>query len=95
MICGTVDKVPGNNASFKLKKKTGSTVNDGTKNVEIMVPLKYLNNFWKTLKMALINCEINLILTRCENCIISNATANQATTFAIIDTKLYVPVVTL
>ena len=95
MICGTVDNVPGNNASFKLKKKTGSTVNDGTKNVEIMVPLKYLSNFWKTLKMALINCEINLILTRCENCIISNATANQATTFAIIDTKLYVPVVTL
>ena len=60
-----------------------------------MVPLKYLSNFWKTLKIALINCEINLILTRCENCIISNATANQATKFAIIDTKLYVPVVTL
>ena len=60
-----------------------------------MVPLKYLSNFWKTLKMTLINCEINLILTRSENYIISNATANQAATFAIIDTKLYVPVVTL
>ena len=41
------------------KKITGQTGNDGTKDVEIMVPLKYLSNFW----MALINCEINFILT--------------------------------
>ena len=27
------------------------------------MPLKYLYNFWKTLKMPSINCEINLILT--------------------------------
>ena len=33
------------------------------KNVKIMVPLKYLLNFWRTLGMLLINCEINLILT--------------------------------
>ena len=31
--------------------------------VEIMVPLKYLSNFWRTLEMPLINCEIELILT--------------------------------
>ena len=62
-----------------------------------MVPLEleYLSNFWRTLEIPFINCEINLILTWSVNCVISNAAANQATTFAITDTKLYVPVVTL
>ena len=37
-------------ASFKFKQKiTGQTGHHGTKNVEIMVPLKYLSNFWRTL----------------------------------------------
>ena len=45
--------------------------------------------------MPLINCEINLITTWSANCIISNAAANQDTTFPITDTKLYVPVLTL
>ena len=43
-----------------IVKKTG---NNGTKDVEIIVPLKYLSNFWRTLEMPLINCEVNLILT--------------------------------
>ena len=61
-----------------------------------MVPLKYLSNFWKTLEMPLINCEINLILTWCKNCVIvSTNAANQNAAFEISDTKLYVPVVTL
>ena len=51
-------------ASFKFKQKiTCVTSDNGTKNVEIMVPLKYLGNFWRTHEMSLINCEINLILT--------------------------------
>ena len=33
--------------------------NGNTKNVEIAVPLKYLSNFWRTLEIPLINCEIN------------------------------------
>ena len=50
--------------SFNFKVKfTGQTGNDGTKYVEIMVPLKYLSNFWRTLEMPLINCKVNLILT--------------------------------
>ena len=51
--------------SFKSKVKiTGKTPNNGnTKDVEIIVPLKYLSNFWRTLEMPLINCEVNLILT--------------------------------
>ena len=51
--------------SFKSETKiTGNTPADGnTKDVEIIVPLKYLSNFWRTLEMPLINCKINLILT--------------------------------
>ena len=83
--------------SFKFKAKiTGQTGDDGRKDVEIMVPLKYLSNFWTTLEMPLINCEVNLILTWSSNCvIIATNNQNQAAKFEITDTKLYVPVVTL
>ena len=70
--------------------------NIGTKDVKIMVPLKYLTNFWRTLEMPLINCDINLILTWSANFfIIETPIANQIPTFRITDTKLYVPVATL
>ena len=49
-----------------LNSQQCQTANNGTKNVEIMVPLKYLRNFWRTLEMTLINCEINLDLYWCE-----------------------------
>ena len=53
-----------NYAAFNFKQKiTGKTANGGRRNVEIMVSLKYFGNFWRTLEMLLINCEINLILT--------------------------------
>ena len=81
--------------SFKSKIRiTGKTPADGnTKDFEILVPLKYLSNFWRTLKMPLINCEAELILTWPKNCVISPATGE--TKFAMTETKLYVPVVTL
>ena len=45
--------------SFNFKTKiTGQTNNDRIINVEILVPLKYLSNFWRTLEMPLINCEL-------------------------------------
>ena len=83
--------------SFKFKAKiTGQTEDDGTKDVEIMVPLIYLSNFWRALEMPLINCEVNLILTWSSTCVlISTNIPNQAAIFEITDTKLYVPVVTL
>ena len=84
--------------SFNFKAKiTGQTNDDGEINgVEIMVPLKYLSNFWRTLEMPLINCEIELILTWSRNCvIISTNVANQNPTFTITETTLHVPVVTL
>ena len=82
-------------ASFKSKIKiTGKTPDDGnTKDVEIIVPLKYLSNFWRTLEMPLINCEVNLILIWSKDCVITNSEGEGK--FAITETKLYVPVVTL
>ena len=70
--------------SFKFKAKiTGQTGNDGTKDVEIIVPLKYLSNFWRTLKMPLINCEVNFILTWSSTCVlIATNIPNQNATFA-------------
>ena len=61
-----------------------------------MVPLKYLSNFWRTLEMPLINCEVELILTWSAGCvIIYTDVADQVPTFTITETNLYVPVVTL
>ena len=62
--------------SFKSKIKiTGKTPAAGnTKDVEIIVPLKYLSNFWRTLEMTLRNCEVNHILTWSPPCVISSAT---------------------
>ena len=76
---------------FHLKCKeniTCQTGNDGTKDVKIMALLKHLSNFWGTIEMALINCEINLILTWSEKWfIVAGTAANQAPTSAIIDRK--------
>ena len=90
---------PNNNLanaeSFKSKikttEKTPAAVNE--KDVEVKVPLKYLSNFWRTLEMPLINCEVNLILKWSSTCVITNSTG--ARPFPITDTNLYVPVVTL
>ena len=81
--------------SFKSKTKiTGKTPNDDNeKDVEIMVPLKYLSNFWRTFEMLLINCEVNLIFTWSSTCVITES--NGAGIFTITDTKPYVSVVTL
>ena len=60
---------------------------------QIMVPISYLSNFWRTLEISLINCGSNLILTWYDKCVLSNNA--KATTFTMTDTKLYVPVLTL
>ena len=61
-----------------------------------MAPLKYLNNFWRTLERPLINCNLDLILDWSASCVIIYTNdANQISTFTITETNLYVPVVTL
>ena len=82
--------------NFKTKI-TGQTNDDGRiDNVEIIVPLKYLSNFWKTLEIPLINCEVELILTWSADCvIIYTNVADQIPTFTVTESYLYVLVVTL
>ena len=79
-----------NSASFKFKQKiTGQIGNSSRKDVEIMVSLKYLSKFSRTLEMPLIDCEIRLQLKWPRNCVIVAGTANnQNPSFQITDTKL-------
>ena len=78
-----------NSASFKYKSSiTGKTsnTNQGTeqgntktkKNPEIIIPLKYLSNFSRSLDMPLINCEVSLTLTWSENCVLTDITTQTA-----------------
>ena len=80
----------------------------GTKEVEIAVPLKYLGNFWNSLNIPLVNCEVSLalswsatsVITSTEKRILVAGQQNSGdsptnATFKISDTKMYVPVVTL
>ena len=96
----------GTNAadSFNFKAKvTGQTADNnvnsniaGRVDVEIMFPLKYLSNIWRTLEMPLINCEVEVILNWLANCvIIYTDDENWVPTFTITETNLYIPVVTL
>ena len=92
--------------------ENGVTNNNLTKNdVKVVVPLKHLSNFWRTLNMPLINCEVELILTWFKNCVLIDKLTREAdydadsdvyeidnpenAIYKITDTKLYVPAVTL
>ena len=93
--------------SFNFKTKmTGQTAANNNNNnnsniagrvdVELMAPLKYLSNFWRTLEIPLINCEVELILTWSAGCvIIYTDVENQAPTFTITETNFHAPVVIL
>ena len=84
-------------SSFKYKVSLlGNPVvadNVARRNVKVVVPLKYLSNFFRSLEMPLVNCKIKLNLTWKKECVLSNQAA--AAVFIINDTKMYVPIVTL
>ena len=79
----------------------------GKNETEVVVPLKHLSNFQRSLNIPLINCEVESILTWSKNCVLADMTVRAAQgdnpaivaplglEFHITDTKLYVPVVTL
>ena len=102
------DEVPNNNAdltadnsqSFRYKAslvgKTANAVNNtnsSVKKTKIVVSLKCLINFWRSLEMSLINCKIHLKLNLIEDCILSSA--GDTAKFKITDARLHVPIVTL
>ena len=108
-----------NSITFKYKNKiTGNTYNvdagaqgydvnkNGTEEVELAIPLKYLGNFWRALNIQLISCEVSLELKWDKNCVITSLEQRDigggnrdntptGATLAINDCKLYVPAVTL
>ena len=108
-----------NSNTFKYKNKiTGNTYNvnvgaqgydvnkNGTQEVELAIPLKYLGNFWRALNIPLISCEVSLELKWDKNCVITSLeqrdigggnkdNAPTGATLAINDCKLYIPEVTL
>ena len=100
-----VNLTADNSTSFKYKVNLLGNIDAanpdnahvGRLNVKIVVPLKYLSNFFRSLEMPLINCKIKLNLTWKKECVLSAAAAAAAADaiFIINDTKLYVPVVTL
>ena len=75
---------------FKLLGNPVVANNIARLNVKIVIPLKYLNNFFRSLEMPLINCKVKLKLTWKKECVLSNQAGNAV--FIINDTKLYVPV---
>ena len=108
-----------NSEAFKYKNKiTGNTYNvdagaqgydvnkNGTQEVELTIPLKYLGNIWRALNIPLISCEVSLELKWDKNCTITSLeqrdigggnrdNAPTGATLAINDCKLYVPAVSL
>ena len=80
--------------SFKYKASIiGNTGENGRKNgVKIVVPVKYLSSFWRSLEMPLINCEVELSLNWIEICLLTVANTE---IFEITDAKLYVTIVTV
>ena len=85
------DHLSSDSESFKYKTGiTGNTQNIGDgeedydankvgKNeTEVVIPLKYLSNFWKSLNIRLINCEVELILTWSKNFVLPDMTVRDA-----------------
>ena len=85
--------VDSESLNFKVKITGKTLAASNRKDVVIIVPLKYLSNFWKTLEMSLINCEVNLILTWSKDCFITHSTGEGK--IKIDDTNRYILVVTL
>ena len=111
-----------NSNTFKYKNKIiGNTYNvdaaaagydankNGTQEVEVAIPLKYLGSFWRALNILLISCEVSLELKCNKNCVITSLKERQVdagppvvrdgaptgASLAISNCKLYIPVVTL
>ena len=81
--------IPNNSSSFKYKSSPITNRNG----VKIAAPLKYLSNFWRSLEMQLINCEVELLLPWDPHWV--SCTLAGASNFTLTDAKRYVPIVTL
>ena len=90
-IIWNINLTNNSSSSFEYKSNLiGNTDADGAnrkKGAKIVMPLKYLSNFWRSWEMPLINFKVELSLRWSENCVLSNVAGNS--TFEITHTKLY------
>ena len=103
------NKIIGNTYNINADAEGYDANKNGTQEVEIAIPLKYLGNFWRVINMPLTSCEVSLELKWNKNCVITSiqkreieaarpariGDATTGATLAINDCKLYTPVVTL
>ena len=81
-----------NTDAFTANANAGILAHALLRNAKIIVPLKYLPNFYRSLEMPLINCKIHLELNWRNNCVMSTI---PNPTFQIKNTKFYAPIVSL
>ena len=103
------NKIAGNTYNVDAGAQGYDVNKNGTQEVKLTIPLKYLGNFWRALNIPLISCGVSLELKWDKNCVITSLEQRQVdagppvvrdnaptgATLVINDCKLYVPVVTL
>ena len=99
-------RIPNPDGAGQIDNPIYNVNKNGTQEVELAIPLKYLGNFWRALNIPLISCEVSLELKWNKNCVIisleqrdigggNRDNSPTGATLAINDCKLYVPAVTL
>ena len=102
-------RIPNQDGAGQINNPIYNVNKNGTQEIELAIPLKYLGNFWRALNIPLISCEVFLELKWNKNCVITSLERRQVdagppvvrdnaptgATLNITDSKLYVPVVTL
>ena len=75
--------------SFEYKTKLTWSIpnNDNILDAEVVAPSKYFSNFWWSLDLPLINCEVELDLSRSQELIILPAIAGNPRAIALVQTR--------
>ena len=100
------ERIPNTDGVGQIDNPIYKVNKNGTQEVELAIPLKYLGNFWRALNIPLISCEVSFELKWDKNCVMTSLeqrdigggnrdNAPTGATLAINDYKLYVPAVTL
>ena len=76
--------ITGNNYNVGDDEEGYDVNNVGKNETEVVIPLKLLSNFWRTLILPLINCEVELILIWSKNCVLADMTVNALANPAIV-----------
>ena len=85
VVCGIITKISkyktsitGNTYNIGFVEQNYHANKVGKNEAEIVIPLKYLSNFWRSTNIRLISCEVKLILTWSKNCVLADMTVRDA-----------------